>query len=68
MYQIIIELDMLANALAGGRRDMTISARIGLSLEMGCACWFARALARFLDIFETDHCRVAYRQHHSIRS
>lgn len=67
MFAILIEADKIANALTGGHRDMTISARIGASIEHGCACRFARMLAAVLDCFESDHCRRAYRHHRELR-
>jgi hypothetical protein len=67
MVAIAISLDKLANHWTGGRRDMTISARLGATCENGQACTFARALAFVLDRFERDHCRNAWRWYRATR-
>ena len=66
-WQLLIEVDKIANAATGGRRDITISARIGASLERGCACRTARALAYVLDWCEPDHCRNMWELYRATR-
>lgn len=67
MLATLYALDCYVNGLTGGRYDMTISARIGGSLERGCACRFARVLAYVLDAIEHDHCRASWHHYRNTR-
>jgi hypothetical protein len=50
LYRVLLGLDQLANAVAGGSPDETISSRTGRSRSR-----FARALGKVLHVFERDH-------------
>ncbi|SCU95503.1 conserved hypothetical protein [Cupriavidus necator] len=51
LWNLLISLDQLANAVAGGSPDETISSRAGKEgRRWGCI------LCRFLHWFDRDHC------------
>ncbi len=59
IWNILIALDQLLNALLGGDPDETISSRIGKALREGRAGWFVRAIAWTLDKIDPHHCEDA---------
>ena len=58
ILQILIAVDQLANALAGGMADETLSARAHRQRLNGRP-WAAKAI-NALFFWQVDHCRVAY--------
>lgn len=57
LYNILIGVDQLANAILGGDPDETMSSRIGKGARQGNK--FCILLSKFLDIFEKNHCKEA---------
>ena len=60
MKQFLIALDQLANTLAGGYADETLSARAHRVAEEGGPAWPQRAI-NALFFWERQHCLRAYR-------
>ena len=60
MKQFLIALDQLANTLAGGYADETLSARAHRIAEEGGPAWPQR-LINALFFWERAHCLRAYR-------
>ena len=60
MKQFLIALDQLANTLAGGYADETLSARAHRVAEEGGPAWPQRAI-NALFFWERQHCLLAYR-------
>lgn len=60
MKQFLIALDQLANTLAGGYADETLSARAHRVAEEGVPAWPQR-LINGLFFWERAHCLKAYR-------
>ena len=60
MKQFLIALDQLANTLAGGYADETLSARAHRVAEEGGPAWPQRAI-NALFFWERQHCLKAYR-------
>ena len=60
MKQFLIALDQLANTLAGGYADETLSARAHRVAEEGGPAWPQR-LINGLFFWEQQHCLQAYR-------
>lgn len=60
MKQFLIALDQLANTLAGGYADETLSARAHRVAEEGGPAWPQR-LINGLFFWERAHCLQAYR-------
>lgn len=55
--RLLLAIDQLFNVLLlNGSQDETISSHIGRRMETGRASWAERALARFLNLFESRHC------------
>ncbi|MGX6566817.1 hypothetical protein [Cupriavidus necator] len=54
LWNLLISLDQLANTVAGGSPDETISSRAGKAMQQG-RCWGCM-LCRFLHWFDRDHC------------
>ncbi|WP_439684874.1 hypothetical protein MNJPNG_05030 [Cupriavidus oxalaticus] len=54
LWNILISLDQLGNALMAGDPDETISSRAGKAMQNGKA--WGCVLCRFLNWFEKDHC------------
>lgn len=53
----LLAIDQLFNVLVlNGSQDETISSHIGRKIEAGRANWGERCLARFLNLFERNHC------------
>lgn len=50
LYNVLLGLDQLGNAIIGGSPDETISSRTGRSRALP-----ARVLGRFLNLFEREH-------------
>jgi len=55
-WRVLVALDQLANTLAGGHPDETISSRLGRRLEAGQAGPATRALCAALDRIDPQHC------------
>ena len=53
-------LDVLANTLLGGAEGQTASARWGASPQKTFLYHYG---CKFLDLFETDHCRKAHEKY-----
>lgn len=51
---VLIGVDQLANTIAGGDPDETISSRAGKAVKDNK--WWASYLCRFLNYLERDHC------------
>lgn len=58
LWNILVALDQLLNALLGGDPDMTISGRAGRAIEEG-RCALCRALCWLLDYVDANHCARA---------
>ena len=56
LYNILVSIDQLANTLAGGDPDETISSRAGKALRKN-RLW-SKMICRFLDIVEKEHCKL----------
>lgn len=54
LWNILISLDQLGNALLAGSPDETISSRAGKAMREGKA--WGCVLCRFLNLFENEHC------------
>ena len=59
MKQFLIALDQLANTMAGGYADETLSARAHRVAEEGGPAWPQRAI-NALFFWELQHCLKAY--------
>jgi len=55
IWNILIALDQLGNALTGGDPDETISSRMGKHLAKH-DCPFCNLMCKFLNLFQKDHC------------
>ena len=67
ILKVLVAVDQLGNAIAGGNPDATISARVGyFSQTDDCSYkWYWKTLERFIDFtfYPVDgphHCRQAY--------
>ena len=60
IYQIIIALDQLANALAFGWADETFSARCWRQRHKNRFWGFMRCLVDSVFFFEKNHCKQAF--------
>lgn len=60
MKQFLIAIDQVANTLAGGYADETLSARAHRVAEEGGSAWPQR-LINTLFFWDRDHCLNAYR-------
>ncbi|WP_454752143.1 hypothetical protein [Cupriavidus necator] len=54
LWNLLISLDQLANTVAGGSPDETISSRAGKAMQQGRR--WGCILCRFLHWFDHDHC------------
>lgn len=54
VFNVLIALDKLLNALTGGHPHEMLSSRLGKDRDRGCI--ISCVLCRFLNIFEADHC------------
>lgn len=59
LWNLLIALDQLGNALTGGEPDETISSRCGKRLRAGKPCRVCRALCRWLAWLDPGHCAEA---------
>lgn len=55
LWNLLIALDQLGNALAGGFPDETISSRAGKCARKG-GSHFCHFLCRLLNLFQDNHC------------
>lgn len=55
IWNILIALDQLGNAVTGGDPDETISSRMGKHLAKH-DCPFCNLMCKFLNLFQKDHC------------
>lgn len=56
IWNILIALDQLGNALAGGDPQETISSRMGKHLVKHDNCPFCNFLCKLLNLIQKDHC------------
>lgn len=56
IWNILIAIDQLGNAILGGDPDETISSRAG---KLQHRVWWAKGLCWFLDKIDAYHCRDA---------
>lgn len=54
IFNILVGIDQLGNALTGGDPDETISSRSAKGELKGK--WWGRAMCRFLNVFDPGHC------------
>lgn len=57
LYNILIGIDQLINAILGGDPDETLSSHIGKRAKKGCKV--SIFLSKILDIVDKDHCEKA---------
>lgn len=58
IFNVLIGIDQLGNALLGGDPDETISSRLGkMARANKHQNWFIRGLGRLLNKLDTDHLR-----------
>ena len=65
IFQILIGIDQLANTIAGGYADETLSSRAHRMRQKGQNCW--RWTAGFIDMlffWQAGHCFAAYKREH----
>jgi hypothetical protein len=58
LFNILLSLDQLVNALTGGDPDMTLSGRMGRAVAEG-RCSGCRLVCWLLDKIDPDHCAKA---------
>jgi hypothetical protein len=58
VYNILIGLDQLVNAVTGGDPDMTLSGRMGRAVSEG-RCKLCGLICWLLGLIDKDHCAVA---------
>ena len=63
IFNILIALDRLLNAICGGKPDETVTLRLGKDRDRGCVT--SCVLCKFLDIFEKDHCTKSVERNRS---
>lgn len=56
LWKAFVESDRFLNWVLGGRRDRTISARLGLAKQRGDLGRFGLGLCHVLDRIDPDHC------------
>lgn len=59
IWNVLISIDQLANAILGGDPDETISSRIGKRVVTGRARGHEKLLARFLNWLDPNHVQDA---------
>jgi hypothetical protein len=63
IFNILIALDELLNAICGGEPDETLTFRLAKDREQGSVV--GCVLCKFLDIFEKDHCTKSVERNRS---
>lgn len=58
LFNVLVGLDQLVNAVTGGDPDMTLSGRMGRAVEEG-RCKACGLVCWLLDKIDTDHCARA---------
>ena len=58
LYNILIGIDQLVNAILGGDPDETISSRMGKRAAKGDSL-FCNLLCKLLNLIQKDHCQKA---------
>lgn len=56
LWNLLIALDQLGNALLAGDPDETISSRCGKRIQRPKGCWLCRALCALLRRIDPNHC------------
>jgi hypothetical protein len=56
MWNVLIAIDQLCNAILLGDPDETISSRLGKHLIKRPGCPFCSLVCKFLNLFEKNHC------------
>lgn len=56
IYNILIGIDQLANAILGGDPDETISSRMGKHLVKKQNCLICKFLCGLLNLIDPNHC------------
>lgn len=59
LYNILIGIDQLVNAILGGDPDETISSRIGKHLIKHPDCPICNYLCKLLNLIDPNHCQDA---------
>ena len=59
MWNVLIAIDQLFNALLFGDPDETISSRVGKNMRSDNPGFVSRALCWFLNLLDKDHCKEA---------
>lgn len=55
LYNLLLAIDQLVNAILGGYCDETISSRIGKRVVRNDS-WLCNLLCKLLNLIEKDHC------------
>jgi len=62
LLNLLVLLDIAINVLLGGDPAMTLSARMGRSIQQG-RCRFCRPVCKLLGLLESDHCAKSLARH-----
>lgn len=56
LWNLLVALDQLINALLGGDPDETLSSRMGKAVRAN-RCWACKGICRLLHLIDKDHCQ-----------